>query len=65
MTMHSPDLVSGVPPVLSASLTSHSSAPHSAYRRAFKRLFDITLVLLSTPLVLPVIALMALLVALD
>ncbi|MEO9518181.1 MAG: sugar transferase [Paracoccaceae bacterium] len=65
MTMHSPDLVSGVQPVLSASLTAHTPAPHSAYRRAFKRLFDVTLVLLSAPLVLPVVAIMALLVALD
>lgn len=39
--------------------------PAFSYDSGFKRLLDITLVLLSAPIVLPLIALMALLVALD
>ena len=38
---------------------------HGAYRAGFKRVFDIVLTALSMPLVLPLVALMALLIALD
>lgn len=62
MTMHIPNIASAI----------QNEAPHSAplprtgpYRKFFKRVFDVTLVLLSVPFVLPLIALLALAIALT
>lgn len=45
--------------------TKRAQPSFRPYRNGFKRALDVTLVLVSAPLVLPVIALLALLVALD
>ena len=62
MTLHVPDLTSDVQ--TNARLKRAETEPSGLYRKTFKRLIDLTLVLLSAPVVVPLIALLAVLVAL-
>lgn len=63
MTLHVPDLTSDVQSSSRATLVPRKIAGTGPYRTFFKRPLDLTLVVLSAPLVFPIIAFLALLVA--
>jgi lipopolysaccharide/colanic/teichoic acid biosynthesis glycosyltransferase len=63
MTLHIPNLASDSRTDTS-SRTLHAPADAGLYRKFFKRALDLTLVLLSAPIVLPLIVFLAVLVAL-
>lgn len=63
MTLHVPNLTTDVQQNAQASLVTPEHAAPGPYSAFFKRTFDLTLVLLSTPVVLPLILVLALLVA--
>lgn len=65
MTLHVPNLSTDVRAELHASPLPFRRVPKGPYGRFFKRGMDITLVLLSAPVVLPVILLLALAIALT
>lgn len=66
MTLHVPNLSvpANTAPESPARAVTHFPAPPSLYRSFFKRTIDVTFVLLSTPVVLPLIVVLTLLVAL-
>lgn len=63
MTLHVPDLTSDVQTTSSAGFAPHRSEASGAYRYFFKRVLDLTLVIVSLPVVFPLIACLAVLVA--
>lgn len=64
MTLHVPNLTTDRPADTQATFAVSRSS-RSAYAQFFKRLLDVTLVLLTAPVVLPLVALLALAIALT
>ncbi|MEL6886431.1 MAG: sugar transferase [Pseudomonadota bacterium] len=65
MTLHVSNLSTDAQAELHTPAVRRSTAPFGPYGRFFKRLIDLTLVLLSAPFVLPLILLLALAIALT
>ncbi|MGD9295009.1 MAG: sugar transferase, partial [Roseobacter sp.] len=63
MTLHIPNLSTETPAKARASVATSVAPPASLYRLFFKRALDVALVLISAPVVLPMILMLALLIA--
>jgi lipopolysaccharide/colanic/teichoic acid biosynthesis glycosyltransferase len=65
MTLHLPNLNSDIEVASTAKVIAHHPARWGVYRNIFKRVFDISLILLASPVALPVVVFLALAVMLG